>query len=255
MISIRLSDLEGPIADRRLVALADTRTRERGLKRVGFRMRRWIRSGIKAAKRKRNGGYNSSSPGRTPKYRTEVVEGFDRDGRPRIKSYSKANNPFLRFLIYAYDRGTQSVVVGTRKLGSGPSMPRNLEFGGTSTVSVARFSHARHRVVGKSGEIRIGGSEGSTTWTAINTEIGDVSVTYAKLRTGRQAKRANRLNRRLYVPSDAGPPPPSGRVKVRTQARPYLRPAYKKFVEGGEAVKVIAEAAMESVGFSRRRRR
>lgn len=256
MISIRLSDLEGPIADRRLIALADTRTRERGLKRVGFRMRRWIKSSIKVATRRPDGTYKSSRPGRRPKYRTEVVEGFDRDGKPRIKSYSKKDNPFLRFLIYAYDHSTQSVVVGTRKLGSGPSMPRNLEFGGTRTVSVARLSRARHRVVGKSGEIRIGGSESATTKTADITEIGDqVPVTYAKLRTGRQAKRANRLNRRLYVPSSAGPPPVGGRVTVRTKARPYMRPAYKKFVEDGEAVKIIAEVAMESVGFKRRRRR
>jgi len=90
----------------------------------------------------------------------------------------------------------------------------------------------------------------------MNTEIGgQVPVTYAKLRTGRQAKRANRLNRRLYVPSGAGLPPPGGRVTVRTKARPYMRPAYKKFVEDGEAVKIIAEVAMESVGFKRRRRR
>jgi len=250
MISIRLSDLEGPIADRRLIANADRIVRRRGLKIVGQEMRKYLRGNIKLAKRNRDGTYDASRPGGWPRYRSRVPRGFDADGKPILKKFNQGTHPFRgrSGILYAYDGGTETVVVGARRL-RGSNMPRNLEFGGSRTVSTHNYSRTRLREVGKSGEIRLGGKRGrSTTKTARNTNIGTVRVTYAKIRTGAQAERANELNRRLYQRPGESPPTASGRKTVTTRARPFIAPTFRRAVTSGYATSTIAGIAYEKLG-------
>lgn len=256
MISIRLSDLEGPIADRMVVALADENVRGPSLKRIGREMRSWLRRSIKLAKRNADGTYNKSRPGGLPRYRNRVARGFLRDGSPRIVKFSKSNHPFVgsKFMVYRYDGASQSVVVGPRALGSNATMPRNLEFGGTRTVNPRIYTKASHRQVGEFAEIRIGGKESKTTRNERFTNRGDVDVTYTRIKTGRQAGRANRLNRLLYHKPGTPPPRPGNRRTVSTRARPYIRPAYRHFIDSGKASEIISQFAMASIAGKRRRR-
>lgn len=251
MISVRVSKLEGPIADRQLIAQADRTTRRRGLRMLGQDMRSWMRRQIKLAKRNADGTYNASRPGAFPRYRNRIARGFDRDGNPILKRVSKSSSLFAGSagIIYAYDGGTETVVVGPRKFGGGGRpMPQNLEFGGSRTVSTSTYSRARHRKVGGAGEIVTGRRRGGdSTKIARRTNRGNVRVTYARLRSGAQADRANRINRDLYLNPGESPPTPSGKKTVTTAARPYIRPTYRRWVDSGYARDFLAALAYESI--------
>ena len=142
----------------------------------------------------------------------------------RSIAYRKASSPagsppsahteFLKGrILYAYEEDAQTVVIGPERMegriGSAPSV---LEYGGT--VPRRRNTRRRIRQVGGPGEIQIGLGGGITVR---HTLLGDVSVTYVRLRTAAQAARANRLNEQLYGPAF---------IPAHYQAaRPFMGPA------------------------------
>ena len=118
-------------------------------------------------------------------------------------------------IFFAFDPAAHSVVIGPVPLGKGTA-PGVLEHGGWAQVKSLR----KRRVVGKSGEIRIGGRRSKTTRTIILPNNTRVQVTFAKLETGAQADRANQLNEQIYGPD---------RVRmIWVEPRPYMEPAKQK---------------------------
>ena len=109
-------------------------------------------------------------------------------------------HPWIRqFLSYGYDAANKSVVIGpTRLPGSQINIPAIHEKGGSVTI---RNRRRRIRRVGDAGEIRIGGGFGVATDEVIDLRGRPVMVTFARLRTADQARRANRLNAELYGPA------------------------------------------------------
>lgn len=109
-----------------------------------------------------------------------------------------------RSILYGYDAGTQSVVIGpSAAFGAGiRRIAKTHEYGGMETKKNPR---RKRRVRGGAGEIRVvkqrTGKARSNIKTAKNTLLGDVLVAYGKLRTDEQVRRANELNEALYGPS------------------------------------------------------
>ena len=109
-----------------------------------------------------------------------------------------------RSILYGYDAGTQSVVIGpSAAFGAGiRRIAKTHEYGGFETKKNPR---RKRRVRGGAGEIRVvkqrTGKAHSNIKTAKNTLLGDVLVAYGKLRTDEQVRRANQLNEALYGPS------------------------------------------------------
>jgi len=66
---------------------------------------------------------------------------------------------------------------------------------------VLKNPRRRVRKVGSGGEIRLGGRPCRTTRPVLDRHGATVQVTYARLRTGAQVARANRLNEQLYGPA------------------------------------------------------
>lgn len=245
MIDIKMSELTGAIADKALIRLVDKSVRRRTLKMIGQDIKKLINRSIKASRPNASGRYTSSRPGKRPFYRMKR-------GRP------KSANQFVgsKFLIYVYDETTESVVIGPRALSNAARpMPQTLEFGGASVSNLYTWSAARFRRVGDGGEIRYGSEVLRPGKTAKNTATlrGNEVVTYMKLRTQSQADRANRINRALHLPPGMSPSP-DGRVSSRVAARPYIRPAFEKFVRSGKASKLLAEAIRRSALMRGRRR-
>lgn len=118
-------------------------------------------------------------------------------------------------IFFAFDEAKNSVVIGPVPLGAGVA-PGVLEHGGWAMLK----SQRKRRVVGQSGEIRIGGRRSKTTRSVILPNNNRVQVTYAKLHTGLQADRANLINEQLYGPDRAR--------LVWVEARPYMAPAEEK---------------------------
>ncbi len=227
MIDIKMSELTGAIADKAVIRLVDKSVRRNALKMMGQDVRRMMRRSIKASRPGADGRFRSSRPGSRPFYRKQ-------------QGKSKEANQFVggKFLIYRYDEASESVVVGPRALArSSRPMPETLEFGGSRTTNVrAAYPGVRFRKVGGAGEIRLLG-EDSLLWHP---------VAHAKLRTARQADRANRINRELYLPAGASPPPPNGQIKTRVAARPYVRPTLREFAQSGKASELLAKAIQRS---------
>lgn len=140
----------------------------------------------------------------------------------RRKASSPAGSPpsahteFLKGrILYAYDERMQDVVIGPERIaGMTGNVPAVLEYGGT--VARRRNTRRRIRQVGGGGEIQVG--RGGKTIR--HTLLGDVAVTYIRLRTGPQADRANRLNEELYGPEF---------IPTHYQAaRPFMGPALEQ---------------------------
>lgn len=119
-----------------------------------------------------------------------------------------------RSILYGFEQTTQSVVIGPSSAW-GPGVHRLMathEFGGTETKKNPR---RRLRRVGGGGEVKVIGRgqsgrgpggrfrslKGKTTKKVTDTLLGTVHVTYARLRTARQARAANRINLALYGPT------------------------------------------------------
>ena len=145
---------------------------------------------------------------------------FTPPSSPGTPPHAVRPHPWIReFLWYAYDPARSSCVVGPVRLPKGlTNVPQLHEFGGQAVIRTRR----RIRKVGGSGEIRIGGRSGRTTKMVESRARGGglASVTYARLRTGRQAARANTLNALLY----------GGREPhlVSYPPRPFMAPALAK---------------------------
>lgn len=126
---------------------------------------------------------------------------------------------FLKQLIlFSLDPQTRSVVIGPTPYRGPAEVPGILEHGGAGRR--VRNSRRIKRLVGKSGEIRLGGrpcGNSKVSKGGPHSPMGSVLVTYARLRTAAQAARANDLNEQLYGPATVPAP--------RIAARPYMGPA------------------------------
>ena len=133
---------------------------------------------------------------------------------PGTPPHAVRPHPWIRqHLYYAYDPGRGSVVIGPVRLSSRVNVPALHEYGGRVVLKNPR---RRVRKVGAGGEIRLGGRPCRTTRPVLDRRGATVQVTYARLRTGAQVARANRLNEALYGPASytAAYPP-----------RPFMGPA------------------------------
>jgi hypothetical protein len=128
-----------------------------------------------------------------------------------------------KLLFFVLDRKNKNVIVGPTPF-KGPIgvVPPILEYGGK--VDGGRKNPRRTvRVVGKPGEVRIGGKKSVAT-KRVRDKSGDiVAVTYAKLTTPDQVRRANQLNAELY----GGQKLPSYEV----EQRPFMAPAFEQAKE------------------------
>ncbi len=162
----------------------------------------------KAARRSIHKRKKASTPGRPPHTQTR-------------------NLP--RAVLYAVTRDREFAVVGpSSRFGRRIHKVAALhEFSGF--VGNYRNPRRRIRKSGGAGEIAIFTQRrrkhgrfvkfGSTTKLAKGTLRGNVYVTYAKLRTAAQVRRANRLNEELYGPLKA---------RANYPKRPFMGPALKR---------------------------
>ena len=147
-----------------------------------------------------------------------------RGGKPRKVSKpgeppkAVRTHPYLRqFLFAMWDMENDRAIIGPVKLGSeNPPVPGLLERGGTVRRKNPR---RKKRVVGGVGEMTTGRTTGNTTRLVHGTNLGSVNVTYAKIRSGAQAGRANLIAESLYG---------NEVVQARIAARPFMGPALKK---------------------------
>ena len=168
----------------------------------------------------------------------QVLSKFGRyvraDARQSIRKRKKASAPgkppsshtglLKRFIFFAYDLNSRSVVIGPERLpGSGyGEAPSILEYGGG--LRGVKNTRRRKRRVGGSGEVLLDGRRGSTTKSTEDWKGRQRRVTYAKLLTPAQAARANRLNEEMYGPEVI--------PVVRIEQRPYMGPAFQKQLPG-----------------------
>jgi hypothetical protein len=157
--------------------------------------------------------------------------------RVRLSQASPAGSPphavqphplIRKFLFYALDPTTGTLVVGPERLPRGTGAPAVHEHGGTVRTRKKNPRRTLRRV-GDGGEVRVDGKP--TNKTKLNTD-GRL-VNYCRLRTGAQAERANRLNAELYGPfmiAETKTYPP----------RPFMQPALEQVAH--EVPGMIAEA-------------
>lgn len=158
-----------------------------------------------------------ASPPGTPPYRHKHSA---RGGK------SRSDYALMKSIVYAYDTMTQSAVIGpsTRYGGAIATIAGRHEFGG----SVSQKNRRRKlRRLGGAGEVlltktrpamRAAGGEGASQYIQ-NTALGPRWVTYGRLKTKEQVRRANMLNAALYGPAI---------VHIAYPKRPYMRPALEK---------------------------
>ena len=116
-------------------------------------------------------------------------------------------------LRYNVERQNEKVVIGPTRSGIS-NIASTHEFGKRRKVSNPR---RRIRKIGDGGEIAIGRPSGKMV---NRTRLGNVSVTFIKLRTPGQVARANRLNRLLYGPDEI--------IVGNYPKRPLMGPALEK---------------------------
>jgi len=123
----------------------------------------------------------------------------------------------LRQLIFfGFDMNANSVVIGPVPIPGTTGAPDVLEHGGTAIIK----SRRRTRVVGKPGEIRLGGRTSRSTKSVVTADNRLVRVTYAPLRTAAQVARATLIQEQLYGSAV--------NREVTVAARPYMAPAAQK---------------------------
>lgn len=147
----------------------------------------------------------------------------------RTSRTNKSGGGLFKSILYAYDPVARSAVVGPSSI-----LGRNiLEVGARNELGLTasvRNQRRKVRRVGGGGEIKVGGSQGrdargkytgfkGSARMAKGTLMGDVRVVYVRLRTERQAARANRLNEQLYGPMQ---------YTARYDKRPFLLPALEQ---------------------------
>jgi hypothetical protein len=177
----------------------------RALNRAGATMRMHAKRSMKAR------AIDKPSPVGTPPHRHTQMRG----------KKSRGDYGLQRSIMYGFDQSDQSVVIGpSTAFGAGiHRIAQSHEYGGTESKKNPR---RRNRVRGGSGEIRIGRAARNNprarlaTKKAKGTALGDVDVTYGKLFTDEQARRANQLNETLYGPTT---------LRSTYPPRPTMRPA------------------------------
>ena len=117
-------------------------------------------------------------------------------------------------LQYNVERQNEKVVIGPTRSGIS-TIGSTHEHGKSRKIPNPR--RRRIRKIGDGGEIAIGRPSGKTV---NRTRLGNVSVTFIKLRTPGQVARSNRLNRMLYGPDEI--------IVGRYPKRPLMGPALEK---------------------------
>lgn len=178
--------------DRNVVKNQMDQVTRRALQRAAIDTRRLARRSMKARP------VGEAAPAGSPPFKHK----HSARGKKHATDYA-----FERSIMYAYDTMTQSAVVGPSSIrGKGVhEVAERHEFGSTIREKNKRRTLRR---IGGSGEIRVAkqktnddqGDEGATK-LAGDTLIGPVWVTYGKLFTQEQARRANRINAQLYGPA------------------------------------------------------
>lgn len=139
---------------------------------------------------------------------------------------SRSDYALMKSIVYAYDAVTQSAVIGPsiRYGGAIATIAGRHEFGGSMSQKNRR---RKLRRLGGAGEVlitktrpamRAAGGVGASQYIK-NTVIGARWVTYGRLKTKEQARRANMLNAALYGPAI---------VQVLYPKRPFMRPALEQ---------------------------
>lgn len=191
------------------------------LNRMGARIRKVARSSIKRKGRARKPPKNVD--GRAYQRWLDEQKNKPRSA-PGEPVFQHTDHPSInpKNIWYAFD-GSDSVVVGMGKTlsRSGAPVPKEIEFG---SEKYAKNPRRRIRKLGGGGEVRVGGRVGRTSKRAVKTRVGDVMVTYAKLRTAAQVAHANAINEGLYGPWT---------FRVKTAPRPVMGPALEKAAEYG----------------------
>lgn len=174
--------------DRQGLVAVISKAEKRALNRAGATIRMIAKRSMKARKA------GTASPPGMPPYRHRF-QGATGSGQ----SYG-----IYKSILYGFDAATSSVVIGPSSTW-GPrvhSIMESHEFGGREQKKNPR---RRIRKVGGAGEIRIGTVQKRgkrlPVKRAKGTLLGDVTVTYGKLFTESQARRANELNTKLYGPT------------------------------------------------------
>ncbi len=142
-----------------------------------------------------------------------------RASRPGEPPLAVRPHPWVRkHLYFYYDPHRRQAVIGPLGFPTGTNAPNTLEFGGRARI---RNKRRRRRKLGDGGELRIGGPASRTTKAARDAagRYTGKMVTYARLRTAEQVRRANELNAQLYGPEFSD---------QTIAARPFMGPALKE---------------------------
>lgn len=135
-------------------------------------------------------------------------------------------SPLRELIHFNYDPATKSVVVGPAIFGTqGGRVPGVLERGGLAPGR--RNPRRTTRILGGSGEIRIGGRSCANTKPAKTYRDQTVEVTYAHLTTEAQVTRANQLNEELYGPAQL----PAAAIEPRPFMLPSLEATQEQLPE------------------------
>jgi hypothetical protein len=149
------------------------------------------------------------------KQRGETSTIPSRPGKPPLRWMDMPRGGGLyNTMQFAWDPKKQSVVIGPTWFGGrGRPVPGQVEAGGRSWTKNPR---RRRRKIGDGGEMGYGGN-GSKL--AKGTQMGDIQIRYAQIRTHAQAARANRINADLYGPL---------KIQITAAPHPYMGPALEK---------------------------
>ena len=125
-------------------------------------------------------------------------------------------SPLRELIFFGYDPRTKSVVIGPEIFGTaGGIVPGTLERGGRAAGRIN--PRRKKRVLGKAGEIRIGGPSCRSTKEVRTFKNTFVEVTFTRLTSEDQVARANQLNEELYGPARL----PGAAI----EPRPFMLPA------------------------------
>jgi hypothetical protein len=132
--------------------------------------------------------------------------------------YAITGHPWIKSgMMDIFDPTSKTMVVGPLFMQRRHNVPRILEEGGPTTI---RNPRRTYRKIGSGGEIELGRRTGGTT-TKRNTPVQGLSqiVTYIKIRTQKQADRANRLNEALYGATN---------IPITIHPHPFMAPTMEK---------------------------
>lgn len=152
MLSMTVSQAKAGFFDRQAVTSAVDRATKKNLSKAGAFIRTSARSSMRKARRKSDGELTAEEK-RIFDLRLRIWK-QNKDGSPRPKrplAPSKPGEPprivtglLKKFLFFAYDAGSKSVVVGPARLnGTSGTAPATLEKGGSATIGGRRKKTVR----------------------------------------------------------------------------------------------------------------